>query len=240
MRRLLPCMLIPLLLAAILWLSNPLYHGSIICIVLDASGSMDWPLGNVSKIDAAKTAIRDVLPVLGDRDEAALVAFYTCGDIRVECPLTSNITEISIALEDIAPCGATPFGDALITSWETLNVSPSISYKQPVIILVTDGAETCVDPWYPVEAARACWLSSQEKLIIHTIYIGEEDSEILMEIANMTGGVYATVRSLEELEEALRYTLEAKGREVYLLLPGLLGLLCMLIRSASNMPLSDP
>lgn len=128
-------------------------------LVLDASGSMGEPAsGGVTRIDAAKRALDEVVDDLPDDQAVALRVFGSevefadqpgaCEDSERVVDLgTDNRAELRAAVDDYEPFGETPTGHALREAGKDLGESGPRS-----IILVSDGEPTC-DP-DPCEVAR--------------------------------------------------------------------------------------
>lgn len=128
-------------------------------LVLDASGSMGEPAsGGVTRIEAAKRALEEVVDDLPDDQAVALRVFGSevefadqpgaCEDSERVVDLgTDNRAELRAAVDDYEPFGETPTGHALREAGKDLGDSGPRS-----IILVSDGEPTC-DP-DPCEVAR--------------------------------------------------------------------------------------
>ncbi|MEO9326112.1 VWA domain-containing protein [Nocardioides sp. C4-1] len=123
-------------------------------LVLDASGSMAEPAGGgTSRIEAARTALGEVIDALPDDQEVALRVFGAevefadqpgaCQDSQRVVDLgTDNRDDLRAAVDSYRPFGETPTGYALQQAGDDLGVD-----GQRSIILVSDGEPTCApDP----------------------------------------------------------------------------------------------
>ncbi|RLG46443.1 MAG: hypothetical protein DRO06_04425 [Thermoproteota archaeon] len=241
--------LLPLLLAWLVLVSaDPLGGERAYLVVLDASGSMEWPFsgGGGRKMDAAKEAVRLASSALGRGDEMGLMVFYTCGDVRLEAPVGSAPEEISEALEPVEPVGATPIAESIRRAWEEMRGVR----KEPHIVLVTDGGETCGG--LPIEEGFAVWRESGGRLRIDVIAVdispafnatilpilGGVPNQIRLDyerLARETGGFYVEVSDREGIIEAMKRITGRREREVYyLVLPSLVPvalLVCLGLRA---------
>lgn len=191
-------------------------------IILDVSGSMAGEAGGQPKIEAAKDAIVATLDAL---DEGTLVPgeserpyFLTalrlyghnlprepkaasCEDTELVIPFQPlDRGRFLDVLEGAIPSGQTPLARSLR---EAANDFGEIGEDPAVVILVSDGEETCGgDP-----VAAACELEEQGfDLTVHTVGfdVGSEARGQLEGVAECTGGEYRDAGNADELGESLR------------------------------------
>jgi Ca-activated chloride channel family protein len=113
------------------------------------------------------------------------------------------------AVDRLVPSGKTPLTAAVEQAAEVLNYRA----KPGVIVLVTDGEETCGRS--PCDLAKQLRLTA-DQLTVHVIafrydgfsWTGGNAVVDLMCLANENKGVYAKANSEEELVEALSKTLD--------------------------------
>lgn len=183
-------------------------EGIDIVIVLDVSESMDADDFEPSRIDVAKSVIRDFIK-RRDQDRIGIVIFS--GDAVTKAPLTRDYDFLLNQVEDIRlreMKQGTAIGMGLATGISRLRPSQS---KSKIIVLLTDG-DSNVGAINPVTASK---LARQEKIKIYTIGIGKSNRvvvpiysydlfgrktqliaqvpsylnpELLKEIASLTGG----------------------------------------------------
>lgn len=187
-------------------------------IVFDASGSMAGVdrLGistMITRIEKVRTALGQVLPEVTPSRRIGLITYgpgpyNKCDNIHLDVEPQFNASEpIMDAVRKLNPAGRTPLTSSVT---EAANV---LRYKEKpaVIVLVTDGEETCNgDP-----CALAQTLHTQGKqTTVHVIGYRVRDyswtgaqayqSKCLPE---KTGGLYVSVESTDDLIAAFRKTL---------------------------------
>ncbi len=184
-------------------------------LVFDGSGSMSGNerlgIGSVvTRIDKVRQALRDVLPAITPNRRLGLITYgpgpyNRCDSIELNLRPTENAAAtISKKLDEIVPSGPTPLTAAV----EEAAVVLDYRNKPGVVVLLTDGEETC--------GGNPCALSKRLKseakdLTIHVIGYRMKDFSWtggggLMEmrcLAEATGGSYVSPDTSEELIAAL-------------------------------------
>lgn len=117
-----------------------------VVILFDASGSM----GDVSKIDKAKAAARNVLWKLAENTPIALIVFYDCGNIVVEQEFTTDVKLVRAKIDQIIPTGGTPLADGIAFAKEYIQKQRSGGKAR--LVILSDGEESCSGD--PVKAAK--------------------------------------------------------------------------------------
>ncbi len=117
-----------------------------VVILFDASGSM----GDNGKIDAAKSAARNVLAQVTPSTEVALIVFYGCGDIQIEHPFTTDFTAMQETIKQIQPSNDTPLADSILFAKRYIRDNASTGSAR--LVILSDGEETCGGD--PVAAAQ--------------------------------------------------------------------------------------
>ena len=222
--------------------------------VLDASGSMALsfnPTTNVSKIQAAKNSLKSVVSSLEMGDEAGLIVFYDCGDIRELLHPTTEVGRLGQEVDGITPIGGTPIADSLRMAYSRLGVLRE--GREYHIVLITDGGETCslggVEDAF--SAGMSIWRSSGGRIRIDVIAVGMGPTwggvnstgyirATYMELASRTGGFFMDASDEISLRENLRRIVEGKGTEVYVLLPLIFVPLSLAMCLAKKSPEEDP
>lgn len=188
-------------------------------LVFDGSGSM---AGNerlgigsvVTRIDKVRKALDQVLPAVTPNRRIGLVTYgpgpyNRCDNIELNVKPVENAAEtIKSVVDAIVPAGRTPLTEAVRLAAEALDYKK----KPGVIILLTDGEETC--------GGNPCTLAKQLKeqaagLTVHVIGYRMKDFSWtggagLMEmrcLAEATGGFYESPETVEELVRSLSKTL---------------------------------
>lgn len=124
-------------------------RGADVMVLLDVSRSMSAEDVAPSRLERAKSDIRDLLErLIGDR--AGLVVF--AGRPVVKVPLTSDMGFLQSVLESVdvgsAPRGGTLIGDGIRKCLEAMPRAPD---RDQVIVLITDGED---HDSYPLDAAK--------------------------------------------------------------------------------------
>lgn len=117
-----------------------------VVILFDASGSM----GDVSKIDKAKAAARNVLWKLAENTPIALIVFYDCGNIVVEQEFTTDVKLVRAKIDQIIPTGGTPLADGI--AFAKAYIQKQRSGGKARLVILSDGEESCSGD--PVKAAK--------------------------------------------------------------------------------------
>ncbi|HIP24774.1 MAG TPA: VWA domain-containing protein, partial [Rhodobacteraceae bacterium] len=196
------------LLAATLALAAPLAQAQPspdTIVVLDVSNSMWGQIGGVSKIEIAREVIADLVGDIDPNARFGLVAYghrekANCQDIELVLPVGPlDASAFSNAVNSLVPRGRTPLTEAVRHAAEVLNYQDTPSR----IILVSDGLESCnADPCaLAAELARG-----GVDFTAHVVgfdVAGIEDQSQLSCLASLTGGLYLTADSTEELTAAL-------------------------------------
>ena len=172
-------------------------------IVLDGSGSMWGRVAGSTKIEAARTAVEYVLEEI-DADELLGLVVYghrkkgDCSDIELLVPVGGSRAEIKKAVNETKPTGMTPLTASIQFAFEQIKET-----KQPRIILVSDGRETCHKD--PCTAAREM-KESNPNLIIHVVAfdLNQKDTESIACISEETEGQMFQANDTESLSESLK------------------------------------
>ncbi len=185
-------------------------------LVLDASGSMGGKLGDGAvKLDAARMAVDTLLGKLPDGAVVALRAYghqsttdkHDCRDTALLSPfgdLGAKRDALRKATAGLAARGYTPITLAL---GEAARDFPAGFKGEAVIVLVSDGKETCRgDP-----CALARDLARQNaRLVVHTVGFGVDETtrQQLQCVARAAGGRYFDAATTDELAASLGKAIE--------------------------------
>ena len=188
-------------------------------IVFDASGSMsgNQTLGipnSKPRIDEVRAALSHVLPSATRFRRVGLVTYgpgpYNQCNVQLDLkPATNAAESIMRAVNSIIPAGKTPLTEGVEEAAEALD----FRNKPGVIVVVTDGEETCGRS--PCELAKQLH-SAANQLTIHVIgfryqgysWTGGSSIVDLNCLANQNNGLYIKAYSEGELIEALEKTLD--------------------------------
>jgi hypothetical protein len=179
-------------------------------IILDVSGSMRARMGAETKIDSARKAIRATLAGIPPESVVGLRLYghrvaqenkaESCRDTELSVPFQALDKAGFLAVVDRAqPRGQTPLTYSLEQAAHDFGPA---SDEERVIILVSDGAETCGGD--PAAAARNL-LAQGFKLKVHTVGFDVDAAARaqLEAISTATGGEYHDARNADALAQSL-------------------------------------
>jgi Ca-activated chloride channel family protein len=182
-----------------------------VMIVLDASGSMNQADAPGPRIDAAKTAVTNLIDGLPVETEVGLQVYGTgtgstdaekaagCTDIETLAPVGPlDAAGLKSQVAGVVAAGYTPIGNALRAAADALpNEGPRS------IVLVSDGEDTCAPP-APCDVAKELEQQGVD-LTVHTVgfKVDRAAREQLSCIADSTGGTYSDAGNATELTDAL-------------------------------------
>jgi Ca-activated chloride channel family protein len=188
-------------------------------IVFDASGSMygdGWGYAStstMSRIDNAKAAIANVLPSITRSRRVGLITFgpgpYNQCNVKLELKPTPNAADRIMGIIDaLVPAGKTPLTTAVEQAANVLDFRA----KPGVIVVVTDGEETCGRS--PCELGKELHAEAAQ-LTINVIglrvkgfsWTGEQSIDESKCLAVENGGTYISVETEDELASAFEKTL---------------------------------
>lgn len=194
-------------------------------IVFDGSGSMSemgFNLLDEPRIFEARRAIHDSIPQVASVRRLGLVIYgpgqtASCGNIDLRFgPRTQAAGPIIDAVDRLQPSGETPLTDAVARAADVLEYRS----RPGVIVLLTDGKETCDGQPCALAATLA---ADAHDLTVHVIgfkvrddHFGwdnpqdegyERRATVARCLADRTGGTYASAETLDELTDALTRTL---------------------------------
>jgi Ca-activated chloride channel family protein len=178
-------------------------------IVFDASGSMgttDYAL-KLPRIARVKKSMATVIPEVAPLRRLGLIvygegAYNDCDSIDLRMKPTPDAAAPMLdAIRGINPRGRTPLTRSVELAADALDYRN----KPATVVLLTDGEETCGgDPCRSAKALKA----AAKDLTIHVIGYREQGGYFAARcMADQTGGKYESVKTEEELIEALRKTL---------------------------------
>jgi hypothetical protein len=185
-----------------------------VLLILDASGSMNARLPNgETRIDVARRAVKGVATQLPGKAQVSLRIYgaqsppreKNCQDTKVAVPFASaeaNGAAITAFIDGSKAQGYTPI--ALSLQQAAADFPPQA--KERVVVLVSDGKETCAGD--PVVAAKSL---ASAGITVHTVgfIVDTAARGQLQSIARLTGGTYFDAPVGPELPETLKSALSA-------------------------------
>lgn len=221
--------MLPLVTLAVgLSMSPPERAGALVCsrdamLVFDGSVSMaamGYGVSAPPRIAEARDAMAEVLPEVAPLRRVGLLVYGpgtgdVCGGIDVKfAPIEESAEPILEALRQIAPTGLTP----LTASVREAAVVLQHQTQPGIVVLVTDGSETCGGMPCQLGAELA---ATSADLTVHVIGFRlvydpfswngieafREANDAIRCMAEETGGLYVETETVEELSEALKVTL---------------------------------
>ena len=182
-----------------------------IVLVLDASNSMNTVLGGQTLITTAKGAVSELLNTLPAGTNVGIIVYgyrlpktnpKSCADIQQLFPLTPLSTAVRdqmiAGVQKITAQGLTPLAAALTQAEGMFN---NASGKR-VILLLTDGVETCGGDPVAI-AAKLKALTPPIELDIVGFAVTAQARDTLTKMAQSTGGKYRDVSKAKDLFAAL-------------------------------------
>jgi Ca-activated chloride channel family protein len=187
-------------------------------IVFDASGSMygdGWGYASTSlksRIDHARSALGKVLPNVTRFRRVGLITYgpgpYNQCNVKLELKPTPNSADTIMRIVN-APAGKTALTSAVEQAANILDYRA----KPGVIVLLTDGEETCGRS--PCELAKELHADA-DQLTIHVIglqvknfsWTGEQNVLETKCLADQNNGLYITAATADELVAAFEKTLD--------------------------------
>lgn len=183
-------------------------------LVVDSSGSMWGWAGDGLKIDVARRAVTKLLDQL-PRDTVVGLRAYghrdkTCTDtLLLVPPARLDLPRLLGALEALTPHGKTPIAHSLELAAQDLQPLGGGGWLgERIVVLVTDGIETCGgDPC--AVAARLATPEVRVRANVIGFALGTEvDATSLRCMAEATGGTYVAADDADALVEALARAVE--------------------------------
>lgn len=186
-------------------------------IVFDASGSMagntvQGLFSDVTRIDEVRKALAQVLPGVTKIRKVGLVSYgpgpYGQCNVALDFrPMPNAAAPIMSAVNALNPAGKTPLVKAVEMAAEVLDYKSS----QGVVVLVTDGEETCGGA--PCELGKL--IKANGRLTVHVVgyqlkafrWTGAQSFLDVKCLAEETGGLYITAENRQDLVQAFERTL---------------------------------
>jgi Ca-activated chloride channel homolog len=184
-------------------------------IVFDASGSMagntvQGLFSDITRIDEVRKALGQVLPNAAKFRKIGLITYgpgpYAQCNVTLNFrPMPNATGPIMSVVNAINPAGKTPLVEAVKQAAKVLDY-------QGVVVLLTDGEETCGGA--PCELGKLL-KATGESLTVHVIgyqltgfsWTGAQSILDVQCLAEQTGGLYITAKNRQDLIEAFEKTL---------------------------------
>jgi hypothetical protein len=196
---------------------NPGVNRSVI-LVIDASGSM----ADNGKIEQARAAAKSLVESMGGGQEMGVMPFYDCGSIAWT-PFTTDFASLGGIIDGIQAAGSTPLGAAIRAAGTRM--AQEASGKEGVIVVLTDGGESCGDN--PVDAAASVYQMALRRtisdgrpfappvayadgggdIVVSVVGFDIDDPQVneqLAAIAEAGGGQFFSASDVNELNAALK------------------------------------
>ncbi len=192
-------------------------------VVFDGSASMSevgFDTGDATRIEEARIAMDRVMPQVQDYRRIGLLTYGpggadSCSGLSLRfLPRALSAGPMTAELDALRPNGLTPLAKAVEQAAEALNYRS----ERAVVVLVTDGNETCGGT--PC-ATSARMVQQARDLTVHVVgfrvssdlfawnnpeqTFGEDT--VAKCFADQTGGVFVTTETVDELVQALQRTL---------------------------------
>ncbi len=172
--------------------------------IIDASGSMDTPMENQTRMNILKTALTELTDILPEQMNVGMTVYGKnrkgdCTDVEEIISLSPLDKTVFInKVKNIEPEGMTPIALSIQKALEKFDAEK----EGNTIILISDGKDTCTgDPCPLVKEMK----NKEIKFVIHVISMGAEleDENQLACIANAGRGLYFSGKNIQELKSGL-------------------------------------
>lgn len=164
-------------------LADVVSSDSIVCLVIDSSGSMSANIApSVTRMQATKDAAKLFVGLMGPSDKTALVDFDD--DARLMVGLTDNQTSLTEAIDSLVDMGGTNIGGALVRAVSAIGSRPG----KRAIVLLTDGEHNGSTP-----IADGIAAAQDSGIPIFSIALGDLTNTAIGDLQNIstaTGGQY--------------------------------------------------
>lgn len=183
--------------------------------VIDESTSMDQPCGLFSssdcttRIEYAVQATEGFLGEMPDNKARAGLVGYTWNNLfgdktKQYQSLTDNYDAINGSLGSLSAGGSTPIDRGLEVALDDLDANSNDNHDRVVVLLSDGGDNRGDDPI--VQAERAADMN----VTVHTIGVGDDDEDLMQDIADETGGDYYHVSNAANLEDVFESIIRDK------------------------------
>jgi Ca-activated chloride channel homolog len=120
---------------------SQLRHKVAVMLLLDTSGSMNYLVDGIPKINKAKQSLKQFIGLLSDNDWVGLTTFSTGMQVLFQvAPLGSNRRQMLKAIDGITAVGSTLLYNSIADQVQALKAL-STNYSKAVVVL-TDGVDT--------------------------------------------------------------------------------------------------
>ena len=110
--------------------------GTSYMFVVDASGSMEG-----EGLENVRRSARSFLASMNDRDEIAVYAFFSCGDVRLLQDFTRDKSQVLSVIDGIQHNSSTALAEAISLAGDYL--LEAAHFDRRSLIVLTDGEQTC-------------------------------------------------------------------------------------------------
>lgn len=182
-------------------------EGITVALVLDRSGSMQG-----QPMQDAKQAASNFVQLLQDQDRAAVVSFNQF--VTTDHAFSSDKNSLTAAISTLQAFGGTAIYDALISTADLIEPEQG----RRAIILLTDGEDTNSQNSFQTALNRVTTVNVPVFTIGLALTPGSPEENILITIANDTGGRYfysPTSSELQEIYEAIAAILRNQYKITY-------------------------
>jgi Ca-activated chloride channel family protein len=161
-----------------------------VMLILDRSGSMNDLIGNIPKIDGAKSGLKEFVNFMSDQDQLGLTTFSSSADVLTPISLLGPKRQDTLSrIDGINASGETLLFDTIGQQFQALQQFPSKHIK--AIVVLTDGQDnkSSLNVGQLVNRVTPSGEDAGEAIKIFTIAYGADaDTDALTQIASKTGG----------------------------------------------------
>ena len=194
-----------ILLPALSLAGNAKHERGQVMLVMDASGSMWGKISGRPKIAIARDVVRELMTNWDETLDLGLSAYghrrkNDCGDIQTLRPVSKpKPGAVAKLVDQLNPKGKTPLSEAVKRAADSLKYEE----RQAIVILVSDGEETCnADPCAVGKALEAAGVDFTAHVV--GFAIDKKKQAGLRCLAKQTGGSFFEASDAPSLLQALR------------------------------------
>lgn len=187
-------------------------------VLIDASGSMNAPIGQITKMEAVKNALKESLsaPTMPEAlsrkiairsyGSATPAEKNDCHDTKLDLPMEKlNAEALNSALDKIVPQGTSPIAFAIEDSYNDFGTITDTVDNQ--LILITDSLDSCNGDIL----AAVTRINTNKKVIVDIIGfdIDQTAQDYLKKVAEAGSGTFYLARNATELSSVIDQAISA-------------------------------
>ena len=177
-------------------------------LLIDASGSMDDPIGSGNpqvKIEAAKQAAIAALGRAAKSGSVEVAVLAFSGDCQNPVPryqdFTRDVGRLTQFIGSLQPGGGTPMAEALLFANRYMHTNGDSKAATRMIMLLADGQNDCGDVSQAMATLQSSGIIFRHETVGFGITPSSAAAQDLRQIATQTGGVYHHAADANQLAD---------------------------------------